>query len=691
MTGFQLEDVLPLTPLQAGMLFHALYDSDAVDVYTAQFVFDLEGPVSPTALRAAVGGLLRRHANLRVGFLHEDLDQPVQAVAAEVPTPLEELDLTGADAAGTAQERLAAFLAADRTRRFDLTTPPLLRFTLVRTAPRRSRLVMTSHHILLDGWSMPLLVRELFELYAAHGDDSALPRVAPYRTYLAWLAGQDRTAALDAWRAALAGLEAPTLLAGRAVTDAPRSGDLPRTLVLDLDPATTSRLRETARAHRLTLNTLVQGAWGLLLGHLTGRPDVLFGTTVSGRPPEIPGIETMVGLFINTVPVRLRPKPGETLAALLSRLQEEQGRLLGSQHLGLTEIRGTTGLDELFDTLAVFENYPMDAEALRTAQQALPDLAVTGFSGTDAAHYPLTLTIAPGDALRITFGYREAVLVRDEVARIVARMRRILTAMADGLERRADAVPVLLDGEENELLRQGRGAPLREDPTTVSIPDAVTRHAARHPHAVAVSGADGQLTYRQLLDACDETARALTGLGVRAEDGVGILTGRSTAQVTASLAALRAGGAYVPLDPRWPAERLARVAEVASLRALVVDASTRTHPWVRALGPDVAVLTVDADGRAERGSSAARGPLPAVPGGDRLAYVMFTSGSTGLPKGVGVTHADITALARDRTWAGGASEAVLLHSAYVFDASTFELWVPLLTGGRVVVAPEGTL
>ncbi|MBW5261243.1 amino acid adenylation domain-containing protein, partial [Streptomyces poriferorum] len=691
MTGFQLEDVLPLTPLQAGMHFHALYDSNAVDVYTAQFVFDLEGPVGVPALRAAIGTLLRRHANLRVGFLHEDLDQAVQAVAAEVPVPLEERDLAAGEGTGTTEERLTAFLAADRTRRFDLTTPPLMRFTLLRTAPRRHRLVMTSHHILFDGWSMPLLVRELFELYASKGDDSALPRVTPYRTYLHWLAQQDRTAALEAWSTALAGIEAPTLLAGPRGEGAPESAELPRTLVLDLDAATTHRLRETARAHRLTLNTLVQGAWGLVLGHLTGRPDVVFGATVSGRPPEIPGIESMVGLFINTVPVRLRTAPGETLAALLTRLQEEQGRLLGSQHLGLTEIRGVTGLDELFDTLTVFENYPMDDEALRTAQQGLPGLAVTGFSGTDAAHYPLTLTIAPGDALRITFGYRAAVLDRDAVARTVARMRRLLTVMAQGLDHRADAVSLLLDGERETLLSQGTGAELRRATGEQSVPDAVAERAARHPDTVAVSGAGEQLTYQQLRDLSDDLAGALTGLGAGSEDSVGILVARSAATVTSSLGVLRAGATYVPLDPRWPTERLNRVAEVAALRVLIVDERARTHPWVRQLDPDITVLTVDAAGRLRHGGPDAPGTLPAVTGGTRLAYMMFTSGSTGLPKGVGVTHADVSALAADRNWDDGAADAVLMHSAYVFDASTFEIWAPLLNGGRVVVAPEGTL
>ncbi|MFE5899723.1 amino acid adenylation domain-containing protein [Streptomyces sp. NPDC056488] len=691
MTGFQLEDVLPLTPLQAGMLFHALYDSDAVDVYTAQFVFTLEGTVDTAALHAAVGTLLRRHANLRVGFLHEDLDEPVQAVAAEVPVPLEHHDLTAPDDGRTTEERVRAFLAADRTRRFDLATPPLMRFSLLRTGPDRHRLVMTSHHILLDGWSMPLLVRELFELYAHRGDDLTLPRVTPYRTYLAWLAGQDEPAALDAWRTALAGVEAPTLLAGRGTAEAARADELPETLVLELDTATSERLRTAARTHRLTLNTLVQGAWGLLLSRLTGRRDVLFGTTVSGRPPELPGVESMIGLFINTVPVRLALRPGETLAALLTRLQDEQGRLLGSQHVGLTEIRATTGLDTLFDTLAVFENYPLDEETLRTARQGLPGLAVTGFEGTDAAHYPLTLTIAPGDALRVTFGFRPGALDREETARTVARMRTLLTTLADGLDRPADSVSVLLDGERETLLARGEGAALPAAVLTAGLPDAVARHAAARPDAVAVTGAGERLTYGELCALADDLAGTLTGLGATAEEGVGLLLGRSAAQVTAPLGVLRAGASYVPLDPRWPDDRLTRVTGAAAPRLLVVDEANRTHPWARELGPEARIVTVDAAGRVRDGRPAAPGPLPAGVGGARLAYTMFTSGSTGLPKAVGVTHADVAALAADRTWGDGAADAVLMHSAYVFDAATFEIWVPLLRGGRIVVAPDGVL
>jgi len=685
-TGFQLQDVLPLTPLQAGMLFHALYDTEAVDVYTAQFVFDIEGPVDPVALHAAAGGLLRRHANLRVGFLHEGLDEPVQAVAAEVPPAFEQLDLSGCGD-GERQERLAAFLAADRTRRFDLSEPPLLRFTLIKLRTDEFRLVLTSHHILFDGWSTPLLVRELFELYAHRGDDSGMPRVTPYRDYLAWLAAQDRPAALDAWRETLAGVEEPTLLSGREPA-AVSSGELPEQLVLTLGPDVTARLGETARRHRLTMNTLVQGAWGILLHRLTGQNDVLFGTTVSGRPPELPGVESMVGLFINTVAVRVGIRPDDTLAGLLERLQEQQGRLLGSTHLGLTDLRAVTGLDELFDTLLVFENYPMDAQALRRAQEGLQGLTITGFQGSDAAHYPLTLTVAPGADLRITFGYRTAAFTRDAVRLLAERLRLVLEALASDLERSLERLSVLLDGEFRQLLAHGRGASLAVEPG-LGLAGLFRRRVAAAPESPALVGQGVTLSYRELEELSAELGGLLAGAGVGAEDAVGVLLERSPGVVVASVAAVRAGGVYVPLDPRWPEERLRQVTEVAPLRALVVDARSAEFPWVADAG--VPVIVVDALGRVLAGRPAERGALREGMGGASLAYVMFTSGSTGVPKAVGVSHADVAALAADSVWQSGGPHTVLMHSAYAFDASTFEMWMPLLTGGCVAVAPEGVL
>jgi amino acid adenylation domain-containing protein/thioester reductase-like protein len=689
-TGFQLQDVLPLTPLQEGMLFHALYDTEGVDVYTAQFVFDLEGRIDPDAFQAAVRALLRRHANLRVGFLHEDLDEPVQAVAAEVEPRWAQLDLTGGDPARRA-ERFDAFLAADRATRFDLTDPPLLRFTLVHTGPDAYSLVMTNHHILLDGWSMPLVARELFELYACRGDDSTLPRVAPYRGYLAWLAGRDHAAAQEAWSRALSGVAEPTLLSGRGAWPAHQA--LPEQFAVELGDEESRALREVARNHGLTLNTLVQGAWGILLGRLTGQRDVLFGTTVSGRPPEIAGVEAMVGLFINTIPVRVGIGADATLLDVLTLLQEQQSGLMDHQHVGLTRIQSLSGLDNLFDTLAVFENYPLDAEALRSAQAHLPGLSVTGFHGSDAAHYPLTIIIAPLTDLRLTFSHRTDVFEPAFVRAIAGQMRVLLTAIAENPWQRADGVALLSEEDRDRVLALGRGGePRSRDIASAALSALFERSVeAVGADAVAVCGGARDLTYGQLDQRAAALAGVLAGAGVRDENAVGVLLERSAAVVVASLGIVRAGGAYVPLDARWPVERMQSAARTAGIRVLVTDAGSRGHAWAASLDPDIAVVELDAAGVLTGTDHAVAEPVPAAAGGDRLAYMMFTSGSTGEPKAVGVTHADVAALALDRLWGDGVGDAVLTHSPHAFDASTFEIWAPLLSGGRVVLAPPGAV
>ena len=377
----QIEDILPLSPLQEGLLFHARYDAQAVDVYTVQLVLALEGPLDSAALQSAAQALLDRHASLRAAFREAGVSRPLQIIVSKVAVPWRSIDLSLLDAADR-EPRVADLLAADRAERFDLSAAPLIRFALIRLSAADHRLLISNHHIVLDGWSMPLLVQELLALYAHKGDAGVLPRVTPYRDYLAWIAAQDRDAAVSAWREALAGLEETTHLAAyhaAAVSVAPAQ------VTLELSETLSSALIREARTQGLTLNTLVQAAWAILLGRLAGRADVVFGVTVSGRPPELAGIERMVGLFINTLPLRVRLPAAKPLRDLLAEVQDSQSRLMAHQHLGLAEIQSLAGLGELFDTLVVFENYPVDSASLATTTGGF---RLRGVESHDATHYP---------------------------------------------------------------------------------------------------------------------------------------------------------------------------------------------------------------------------------------------------------------------------------------------------------------
>ncbi|WP_236065819.1 condensation domain-containing protein, partial [Streptomyces poriferorum] len=450
-----LEAILPLTPLQEGLLFHCLYDLDAQDVYVSQHVLDIEGDLNTGALRSAAEALMARHATLRVGFRHQGLARPVQIVPRSVPAPWQEADLTGDPDEATRTVRADELLREDRERRFDLAAPPLVRFTLIRLGEQRFRFSMTFHHLLVDGWSLSVVLHELFALYANEGDAGALPPVTPYRQFLGWLAAQDRDGARTAWAEALAGFDEPSLVAPRQTVEAPAAA--PRRVTFGLSEESTKALTARARAHGLTLNTLVQGAWSVLLSKLTGRDDVAFGATVSGRPPEIPGIESMVGLFINTVPVRMRLTPAESTARMLDRLQHAQAGLIPHQHLGLTDIQQAAGATELFDTIVVFENYPYDAGRLTASSSGEPvdstssAVRIVGQHTSDQAHYPLALIALPGDTLRFRLDCRPDLFDRSTAVVWGERFVRVLEGLLAEPGRGIGAVPVL-SGDERDAV-----------------------------------------------------------------------------------------------------------------------------------------------------------------------------------------------------------------------------------------------
>ncbi|WP_367133476.1 MULTISPECIES: amino acid adenylation domain-containing protein [Streptomyces] len=453
-----LAGVLPLSPLQEGMLFHSLYDSTAPDAYVVQISLDLDGHLDTGALRRAAQALLHRHEALRAGFHSLPSGETVQVIPAEAAPEWAETDLSGAGAAEQ-EAGLSRIAAADRARRFDLAAPPLLRFAVTRTGERRHRLLVTSHHILFDGWSLPILLGDLFTLYRGSDHDPGLPAVRPYREFLGWLAEQDRPAATRAWKAALSGLKQPTLLAGTA--DAARDPAPAGTLLTRLPAELTGRLTAAARRRGLTVNTLIQAAWALLLGRVTGSTDVVFGATVSGRPPALPGVDGMAGLFINTVPVRVRPEPGEPLSALLQRLQDQQAELSGHHHLALMDIHRATGLPTLFDTVLAFENYPFDAAAL--------DLSQAGLTAVDAdvrdgAHYPLALIVTPGERIMVRADYRPGAFDRSTVELAVGELAAILGQLAEDQDRPVAEVTADADGQLRAALTR------RPAPAAVTAP-----------------------------------------------------------------------------------------------------------------------------------------------------------------------------------------------------------------------------
>ena len=434
-------DILPLAPMQEAFLFHNLLSEGGLDVYASQVRIDVEGDLDPERLRAAMAATLARHDNIRAAFVigddgddgddgdgdddGDDDGRAVQLVPAEVAVPLTERDLSDVDDTEVREARAAELAARDRFERFDLATPPALRLLSLKLGPRRHRLALTTHHILWDGWSTGIVLAELFAFY---GDlDVRLPPVTPYRGYLAWLARQDRDAARTAWAHALAGVTRPC----RVHPDEGAGTPLPhRQLRRALDAPRSDALTSRCRALGVTLNTVVQCAWGYVLSRLTAADDVLFGTSVSGRPPELPGVRDMVGLLTNTVPVRVRIDRGESLAAMARRIQDEQAALLPHHHLSLAEIQRLVGLGGgrgLFDTTTMVVNYPLDPSVW---PDSLGDLRVSSYGLEDETHYPLRMVAIPGDRLELWLGHRPDVFDDDAAGVLFDRFTAMLDRFA---------------------------------------------------------------------------------------------------------------------------------------------------------------------------------------------------------------------------------------------------------------------
>ncbi|MFI7291874.1 amino acid adenylation domain-containing protein [Streptomyces anulatus] len=657
--GPALHDILPLTPLQEGLYFHTVYDDDATGAYVEQQLLTLDGDVDVDRLAAAATRLLTLYPNLAARFTALADGRVVSVVETGRTAPFATLDRPA-----LTEEEIRDLAERDRRAGFDLANGPLMRYTLIRAGTGRTVLVQTVHHIIADGWSVPPMLRTLLAEYHAPG--SVYP-LGGYRDYVDWLSGRDQVESDRVWREELAGLPGPSLVA-EGHTPSQRFADVSAESVDDIDVA--------ARSAGVSLSVAVHSAWAATLGGILHSRDVVFGSTVSGRDAELPGIRDMVGLFINTIPVRARWTANDTAYDLLDAVKRHQGAVLAHQHVSLARIGRLSGAGSLFDTLVVFD-IATDVADLRRPGDTL---AIADIVNEGAPHYPLTLVVERAQDGRSRFN-----LIYD--GDLVRPLRA--EAILDTFTRNLTELLGRPDDPVDTLVAAPGSTPSREAPTTlVELFDAA---ALRDPAATAVTqcaldGGTRSLTYGELADAKNELAAALCAAGVGPGHRVAVAVPRSLEQVAALVAVVTAGGAYVPLDLAYPDERLEYILADAAPQVVLVDREQRSRftGLLDRAGVRARVLVQGDEHPLDTG-------LPAVGPGDP-AYVIYTSGSTGRPKGVVVPHRAVTTLlanTRPDLDFGSDDVWVQFHS-FSFDFAVWELWGALAHGGELLV-PEYAL
>ncbi|MDZ7752623.1 MAG: amino acid adenylation domain-containing protein [Gammaproteobacteria bacterium] len=672
-----IEHIWPLTPLQAGLKFHAERSEAGDDPYVVQSVYEVPGPLDRQRLQSAFERLLTRHAALRAGFAEDSNGGWVQVVTRRVELPWQDHDLASLPD-DLRIEQAAAIEARDRFQRFDLDRPPLLRATLIRLGETRHRLLLTLHHAITDGWSGQLLERDLADLYA---EDEVTDARASLGDYLDWLATQPKQPAADAWCSYLSGFESPTLVAPKALkaptTHAPAQYDVA------VDREFVARVESVARQVGVTVATMLQVAWGVLIARRTNRTDVCFGNVASGRHVPVAGIEGIVGLLITTTPLRLRTAGHQPIAGLLRDLQATQADMLEHQHLPLAEIHRLARMPVLFDTLFTFENFPA------THRKAVDDtLRLRLLRSHSANHYPLSLAVIPGRAMTLRLLYDAGCFDAATVERLGAQLTRLLTQIVADPDQPVYTIDGLAVEERRRLVLEFNATDTPTPATT--LVDRFEEQAARTPDRIAVTSGDTSLTFAELDAQANRLAWRLIGYGIGPEQVVALLLERSLDRLVAILAVLKSGAAYLPIAPELPAARRefmledtqpAMMVTTADLARTVTDAQSVLVLDEPACRDALAQAVTTAPGDRHR-------TRPLHP--DHPAYVIYTSGSTGVPKGVVTTHANVMRLfdrarpsfdfsAHD-VWSG-------FHS-FAFDFSVWEIWGALLHGGRLVVVPR---
>ncbi|MEL7500838.1 MAG: amino acid adenylation domain-containing protein [Cyanobacteria bacterium J06554_6] len=689
-------DIYELSPTQQGMLFHTLYAPES-GIYVEQRYCLLEGDLNAVAFRQAWQQAVDRHTILRSEFHWQEADQPLQVVYDTVDLPWVD-DSWEVLEPVQQQEKLSAFLLRDRTLGFQLDQAPLMRCALFKLSSDQHRFVWTYHHLLMDGWCNGVLIREVLTIYQAicQGVTWQLPQPQPYSDYITWLQQRDSQQSEAYWRRVLKDFSAPTPI-GISRTALSRSLDSSMQSEQEqnyreqqswLSVNLSSDLRGLAQRSRLTLNTLFQGAWAVTLSRYSGSTDILFGITVSGRSPDLTGIESMVGLFINTVPLRSRLTNDAMLLPWLQQLQTEQRDRDIHSYTALADLQDWSEVPNgppLFDSLLVFENYPVSIDLV--TRNLADDLVLKDGQGYERTNYPLTLVVIPGESIQLSLRYDASQISDAAIHRLLGHLEVVLGSFVANPQQQLGQIPLLTQAEQQQLYRIGQGKST-EVPTRC-VHEQFEVQAARSPDAIALTfatdSATESFTYQQLNQQANQLAHYLRQRGIEFGARMGICLARSPQMIVTLLAILKTGAAYIPLDPAYPAERISTAITDARAEVLVTTADIGAIQTLAFSGSVIYLDQAAQEIQQQPTHNINQGVSP-----DSIAYIIYTSGSTGKPKGVPVSHYSLNNFLATMAHAPGiaATDTVLAVTTLAFDIAALEIFLPLVSGAQLAITPR---
>ena len=681
MNADNIEDLYPLSPLQRGLLFHSLYNADR-NPYFIQELCTLRGELNVTHLEEAWRRVIERHSVLRTGFVWEGVDEPLQLVHKRVVVPFVKHDWRTIPAAEQ-QQRLDLWLAEDQRRPFDFSEAPVMRLFLIQLAEDTYQFIWDYHHLLMDGWCRGTILNEVFAIYEGlcRGEPLGLDAPRPYRDYIAWLQQQDVSAAAEYWKRYLHGFTAPTRLPLSSPARLARQRGFAsqhRPLPVEL----TRDLQQLARTYRLTMNTLIQGAWAILLSRYCQEEDVVFGTTVSGRPAELAGVEQMVGLFINTLPVRVRIQEERNVIEWLQQLQNEQVEQRQYEYSQLAEVQGWSEVARgvpLFESLVVFENYPL--KNLGTERRG--NVEILRASALERGENPIEVVAWLSSELWLQIDYDNERIEAGSVTRLLSHLQTLLQGIAAAPHSRLSELPLLTEAEREQMLYEWNdtSAPFPQDKSLHQLFEA---QVERTPEATALIFENEQFSYRELNRRANQLAHYLREKGAGPEVLIGLLFERSSEMIVALLAVLKSGAAYLPLDPTYPPERLGFMMDDAGIKLLL----TQTRLLADLPAPNIEKLCLD-ELSPPLGTYEEQN-LECQTSPDNLAYVIYTSGSTGKPKGAMIPHRAVVShnFAIVSRYDLTANDRVLQFASLSFDVAVEEIFPSWACGATVVVRPD---